>query len=86
MPDKHGRAIPGDTVYKPVTDHPNFEGCEVHRGDGYYSSDREVAQRWVDAWNACAPNSEYPWYVKPFILLPSRDALPEDDAAQMALW
>jgi len=85
MPDKHGRAVPGDTVYKPVTDHPDFERMQVHRGDGYYSSKREVAQGWADAWNAYAPNSKYPWHVKPFVLLPSRDAPPEDDNSQMAL-
>lgn len=73
----------GDTVYRPVTDHPNFPK-QFRVGDPYMFTEREVAERIAEAWNSYG--GEWKWYVKEFVLLPKEEPEPEPEGEQLSFW
>lgn len=77
---------PGDTVWVPVTDHPNFPKV-IYEGESYTFRDRAVAERIAVAWNSYTPNSKWPFYAKSFILLQrSPEPEPDQDTGQLSLF
>lgn len=66
----------GDTVFWPVTDHPNFER-EVNEDEPYLFRDRATVEKICLAWNDY-DNEGWMWYVRESILLPAKpEGLPD---------
>jgi hypothetical protein len=74
----------GDTCWTPVTDHPKFSKV-FYEGQPYLFREQAVAERIAAAWNSYRPaGSEYPFYVKSFVLQPMK---PEpEETGQLSLW